>query len=137
MEVAGDHGVEEGLVGELDAATEGVAEELAAEVTEEITAACGEEVGAEVCEAADGSAVWEVGAGIGSSGAADGVEALKGEAVGVDALVAADAVGVAAVTLDELALGEVCGGFLGQGGDAFGWCGQFVTEDDFTEPGAA
>ena len=50
---------------------------------------------------------------------------------------AAGAALVAAVALGELAFGEACGGFFRQHGHAFGRDGQFVAENDLTEPGAA
>ena len=140
----GEHGGDQRLVGELHAASERVAEELAAELAEEVLAARGCEVGAEAVEALDGGAVWQVRAGVNrepgrilAAGAADGIETLQRKTERIDPPVASGAFFVAAVTFDELALGESGGRFLGQDGHAFRRTRQFLTEDDFAEPVAA
>ena len=133
----GEHGSNQRLVGELHAASEGVADQLAAELTEEIIAAVLEQVTAQAVETIDTGAVWQNDLRIGFASASDGVEAFKGKAEGIDAAVAASAVGIGAVLLDELAFGETFGRLLGENGHAFGWNGQLLAEHDLAEPRTA
>jgi hypothetical protein len=131
------HLLDQRLVGELNAAAKGVAKELAAELAGEVIAALGEQVVAEIAEAIDGGSIGQGGLRVGLAGAADGVEGFESETVRVDAFVAAHAVLIAAVSLDELTLGEICGGFLRQEGHAFRRDGQLLAEDDLRQPSAA
>lgn len=124
------HLLNQRLVGELQAAAKGLAEEFAAELAGEVIAALREKVVAQVIESIDGGAIGQNSFRIRFTSAADGVEAFQSEAQGSDALVAAHAVLIAAMSLNELAFGEV-------GGSFFGRRRQFFAEDDLGEPGAA
>lgn len=53
----GDHGFDQGLVGELDAAAEGITEEFSTELAEEVIATRGEQIGAQAVETFEGGAI--------------------------------------------------------------------------------
>jgi len=71
------------------------------------------------------------------AGATDGVEAFEREAKRIDALMAASALRIAAVALDQLKLDEALRSFLGEHRHALWRTRQLFAEDHFAEPVAA
>ena len=96
----GKHGSDQRLVRKLHAASEGVADQFSAELTEEVVAAVLEQVTAQAVKAIDTGAVWQNDLRIGFASASDGIEAFESEAKRIDAAVAGSAVGIGAVLLD-------------------------------------
>ena len=136
---------EQGFVGKLHGATEGVAEKFACELAQEDVPAGGHQILAQSLQTFDFRAVLDFGLGvdravreIDRATATDGVEAFKGEAKGVDPIVAMRAAFVGTVFLSELAHGQGVGGFLlRQTRNVLGRAGEFVTQEGFGDPVAA
>ena len=133
-----DHRVNQRVIGQLHPATQGVAEELAAKLTLKLVAPRLDQVIAQTAETVEGGAVFEGGVGVGAvAGAANGVEAFQREPQWIDLLMTAGATGVAAVSLDQLPLGQALRRFVREHGHILRGTGQFFAEDDFADPVAA
>ena len=122
-EVIGES-AEEGFVGELDRAPEGVAEELLTEVANKGIAAFLQEVATQAVETTDGCSVGERGGGVPPlPEAANGVEGFEGETVGIDAVVTLGTGRIRTVLLDQGADRETYGDLVREGGDILGGLG--------------
>ena len=103
----------------------------------ERVATFGDEILAKFRDAVYGSPIRKHGPRVSRAASSDRVEALKREAKRVDAAMAACAIRVAAVSLDELALAQSRRRFLRQDGNAFRRHRQLFAQHDFRKPGAA
>jgi N-methylhydantoinase A/oxoprolinase/acetone carboxylase beta subunit len=99
--IALHHGVDQRLVRKLDAAIQGVTEELATELAKEVITASTEQVTAKIVKAIDMRAVGHDHLCLGLPGPANSVEAFERETERVDAPVATTAIRIAAVSLNQ------------------------------------
>ena len=124
--------IEEGLIGELHFAAQGVTEELLTEVAKEGLPAIVEKVGAESVEAIDRFPVREFRLGISHRAAAtDGVVAFERKAVGIDPVVTLGAGGIGTVPCDEFTFGEPLGNSVGKLRNILGRLGKALAQESF------